>query len=288
MFFKTVVASIIAALLAGGVVYFGMPAEPAGAGSVALRTSSQTASQAQTSPQPETSQATKQNREKTSQPEERWIDKYVTGPLRRTIRPEPKPKTSATEPQERRKWEQSEDQQPQTLIQAQPQTQAQEKQESAPAKTARPEPSTQKAKPASNEPRYYVLEKGELREIEALPLPTLADAVNPDASFKILTVSNQAKQIDQPDLRDRAYLDIVDYALLESLFTAGISAMEEIKQVELRDTARSRIAVAYARAGDSRAAFAIIDDVEVDELRDVLRLQVIEAIILPEALPDGL
>lgn len=282
MVFKTIVASIIAALLAGGVVYFGMPGEPLGNGSVSLRTSSQTAPQ--TPPEDtdaQTSQAQTETPNTKTQREERLIDKYVTGPLRKIIRPDPNAQPQRrTQPlsRNRKSVAQIAESANTETAEAQPETPTE-----APSRTERTQ-STERA----DAPRYYVLENGELREIEVLPGPTTEDAVNPDASYRILTVTEQAKQIDASELRDRAFLDIVDYAVSEQLYTAGVSAMEEINQVELRDTARSRIAIAYARSGDSRAAFGLIDDVEVDELRDVLRLQVIEAMILPERLPEGL
>lgn len=287
MFFKTVVASIIAALLACGVVYFGMPTEPVNTGSVSLRTSSQSSQNAaQSSPQAPKKAETPPE---VPSPDERWIDKFVTGPLRRTVRPEPKqttrPENLGLQKSNAKTWEQTDEMPTQDTAPETPENTIvpEPKPDAKPQK--RPE---QKAKPESDEPRYYVLEKGELREIDELPVPTLDDAINPNASFRILTVSEQAKLMKQPDLRDRAFLDIVDYALSEELFSASITAMEEIKQVELRDTARSRIAIAYARAGDSRAAFGLIDEVEVEELQDVLRLQVIESMILPERLPGGL
>ena len=59
-------------------------------------------------------------------------------------------------------------------------------------------------------------------------------------------------------------------------------ALSKIEQVELRDTARNRMAVAFAKAGHAKKAFAILEDLEVDALRDVMRLQVIEALIVPE------
>lgn len=244
MFFKTLIAAIVAALLAGGVVYYGMP-EAEGEGSVALY---------------------EQEQSPRDRPLASLFDTYVKKPVKRMM----EPKQTAPSPTVPSRT---------VSTQTSPSTPP-----PLPVKTSAQTPSL------SNEetPRYYVLEKGELKEIEALPIARAPDALNPDASFKILSVSEQAKQIAQPDLRDRAYLDIVDFAVSQDLYTAAQSAMENIAQIELRDTARARIAVAYAQAGDTQSAFALIDSVEVDELRDILRLQVIEAVIRPEALPEPL
>lgn len=90
----------------------------------------------------------------------------------------------------------------------------------------------------------------------------------------------QAEQIENPDLRDQAYLDLVDYSLRESNFDMAKHAMTKMQQIELRDNARGRIAESYARAGDSVSAFAMIDDVEIEEFRDFTRLRVIQAFIV--------
>jgi len=102
---------------------------------------------------------------------------------------------------------------------------------------------------------------------------------NGPAEQRIEVVFEQAENITQPDLRDRAYLDLADYATSKGLFDSAQEAALKINQVELRDTARSRIAMGMARYGKSDEAFALIEAVEVDELRDVMRLQVIEALL---------
>ncbi len=99
------------------------------------------------------------------------------------------------------------------------------------------------------------------------------------AMQRIKVVFEQALNIEQIDLRDRAYLDLSDYATSKGLFGQAERAALKINQVELRDTARSRIAMGLARYGKSDEAFALIEAVEVSELRDVMRLQVIEALL---------
>ncbi len=228
MFLKTVLAGIIAAILAGSVVYFGTPETPAD-GRVQLRQST-----------PQYQQA--------ANPNERWIDTQLRR-LANKISPDPSKRPAAPV--------------------ATPQTAA-----SPQADSAAPQP--------QERVRYYRLENGEFKEVDSIPhLPSLGDAVNPNVSARITAVMEQAERIEQSALRDRAYLDIVDYAVSENIFSTAKTAALEIEQAELRDTARSRIAIAYARLGDPNSAFALIDAVEVDELRDVMRLQVIEAMIVP-------
>lgn len=108
---------------------------------------------------------------------------------------------------------------------------------------------------------------------------SLPSADNNPAKAKVAAVFEQAENISQSDLRDRAYLDLADFATANGLFGEAETAALKIAQVELRDTARSRIAMGMARYGLSDEAFDLIEEVEVDELRDVMRLQVIEALL---------
>ena len=114
------------------------------------------------------------------------------------------------------------------------------------------------------------------------------EARHKDISSTVKTVMEQAEKIEMPELRDRAYLDLVSYALDHGDYGVANTALEKINQVELRDTARNRIAIAYAKGGQADEAFAIMEDIEVDALRDVMRLQVIEAMIVPEELPKDM
>lgn len=99
-------------------------------------------------------------------------------------------------------------------------------------------------------------------------------------TFSILL--EQAENIDMPNLKDQAYVDIIDYALRSGMFLDAKGILEKINHTELRDTSRGQMAIALARAGQAAEAFELIDQVETDGLRDVLRLQVIEAITLPQ------
>jgi len=116
----------------------------------------------------------------------------------------------------------------------------------------------------------------------------ISKAESRDISSTVKTVMEQAEKIEMPELRDRAYLDLVSYALEHGDYKVAGKALSKIEQVELRDTARNRMAVTYAKAGRSDEAFAVLEDIEVEALRDVMRLQVIEAMIAPEELPKDM
>lgn len=133
------------------------------------------------------------------------------------------------------------------------------------SQTAEKEDIREVATPQKPKPAQTAQEKGELDD--------------DPAQLRVNAVFEQAENISQPDLRDRAYLDLADYATGKGLFKDAEKAALKIQQVELRDTARSRIAMGLARYGKSDEAFSLIEDVEIDELRDVMRLQVIEALL---------
>ncbi len=98
------------------------------------------------------------------------------------------------------------------------------------------------------------------------------------AASNLRRIMAQAERIGSIDLQDQAYLSAVEFALTNDDFRGAGSAMEALSQPQLRDTARSKIAVKYARTGKTDAAFKVIDQVEIDDLRDFMRLQVIEAV----------
>jgi len=50
-----------------------------------------------------------------------------------------------------------------------------------------------------------------------------------------------------------------------------------------RDTARAKIGVGLARTGDSEAAFAVLDEMEIDELTASMRLEIITALMATKA-----
>jgi len=107
-----------------------------------------------------------------------------------------------------------------------------------------------------------------------------------DSTPLLSTVMREAAAIKMPELRDQAYFEITEYALSEGRFDSARMAHDKIAQEELAYTAKSRIAVAFAQNGKPTKAFKVIGEVDEPELRDFMRLQVIEALIAPERLPE--
>ena len=93
----------------------------------------------------------------------------------------------------------------------------------------------------------------------------------------IVTSLIEAEKITQLDLKDQAFLRLVDYAVANGEYGQAKSILGSLSSPELRDTARSRIAIGMALNGQDTEAFDLLRDVEVEALQDVLRLQVIEA-----------
>lgn len=106
-------------------------------------------------------------------------------------------------------------------------------------------------------------------------------SVSQDVQEVYDTVLDQTDTIEIVELKDRAYLSLIDYTIRNRAFDKSKAVVQMISQPELRDTARSNIAVGYARLGERDNAFDVLQDVEIDALSDVLRLQVIEAMTAP-------
>ena len=107
-----------------------------------------------------------------------------------------------------------------------------------------------------------------------------------DTTPLLSTVMAEAKQIKKPELRDQAFFEITEYALSEGRYDSARLAHDMIEQDELSYGAKSRIAVAFAQNGMPSKAFKVIEEVKEPELRDFMRLQVIEALIAPQNLPE--
>ena len=127
-------------------------------------------------------------------------------------------------------------------------------------------------------------------EIETVTVTKTIETTTTNATSSedvIAMVMAQTEMIGKQELKDQAYLDIVDYAARHRDYDTALTVLGNIKQIELRDTARARTAIAIAKDGDAARAFSIIDAVEIEQLRDVMRLQVIEALIVPAHMPQA-
>jgi len=147
--------------------------------------------------------------------------------------------------------------------------------------------SKRKKDEASKTPRYFKIENGVLVEVEDLPIDAAIsmDDIITQPSELVTTVMREAAEINKSELRDQAYFEIVEYALSQGDFASAEMALSDIEQVEMAYTAKSRMAVSFAQKGMSGMAFKLIDSVDEVELRDFMRLQVIEAMIAPQKLP---
>ena len=80
-------------------------------------------------------------------------------------------------------------------------------------------------------------------------------------------------------MRNQAILEIVDFAVDSQDMTQAADLVQELSTPELRDTARARIGAGFARCGKADAAFAVIDDLEIDDLAAPIRLEIITALM---------
>lgn len=96
-----------------------------------------------------------------------------------------------------------------------------------------------------------------------------------DNSGQYELLIREAKKVDIPDQRDDAYFNILDLALKRDDIAMAEDVIGRISTDELRDSARTRLAVAHAKAGRIEEAFDVVDDVEIEELADLVRLEII-------------
>lgn len=248
MFIKASITTIIAAILAGGVVYYGMPNGESGSVPIDQQAAAEPV-------------------------KKKWMEKY--------LKPEPDAETAPEQTQS----------EVTTPVQ-QPEAQTTDVQDRSGSEAGFQIPDL-----PDDAVMYFVYENGQMREIKELPTqiveipvgePGNPGAVSKSARAKFRMASQQSKLIEQSELKDQAVIDMIDFALANGLYQDAENAVKGINQPELRDTARSRIAVSYALQGRSQEAFRMIEKVEVEALRDVMRLQTIQAMIVPERLPQAM
>lgn len=99
------------------------------------------------------------------------------------------------------------------------------------------------------------------------------------SGFDYDAVLEEARKLLIPDMRDQAVLEIVDFAVDNLDMAEAADLVQEISTPELRDTARARIGAGLARCGKPEAAFAIIDELELDELAAPIRLEIITVLM---------
>lgn len=108
-----------------------------------------------------------------------------------------------------------------------------------------------------------------------------------DPPVKYDLVLNEAKKLLVTDMRNQAVLEIVDYAIDNGDMADAADLVEELSTPELRDTARARIGTGLARNGKADAAFAVLNELEIDELAAPIRLEIITALMATRQERDG-
>lgn len=89
----------------------------------------------------------------------------------------------------------------------------------------------------------------------------------------------EAKKLQVLDMRNQAMLEILDYAIDRGEFGTAADIVQELSEPELRDTARARIGEGLASWGKTEAAFAVLEELEIDELSAPIRLRIIAALM---------
>lgn len=120
------------------------------------------------------------------------------------------------------------------------------------------------------------------RDTVATPIPVTREPGAPrpvDASV-FETLLEQAALVGIADARDDAYFNILTFSLTEGRYEVADSLVEKLSSPELRDTARQRIGISHAQAGRMDQAFAVLDDIEIKELSDPIRLEIIRSVTM--------
>lgn len=89
----------------------------------------------------------------------------------------------------------------------------------------------------------------------------------------------EAKKLLVTDMRNQAFLEIIDHAVDNEDMAQAADIVQELSTPELRDTARARIGTGLARYGKTEAAFAVLGELEIDELAAPIRLEIITALM---------
>jgi hypothetical protein len=124
-------------------------------------------------------------------------------------------------------------------------------------------------KPTADERRVMLRNQAEVFGLARRPSPM------PDYD---LTMA-EAMKLEVVDMRDSAVLEIVDHAVDRGDMGIAADILTELSTPELRDTARARLGRGLALRGNAEAAFAVLDEIEIDELAAPIRLELITALM---------
>jgi hypothetical protein len=120
------------------------------------------------------------------------------------------------------------------------------------------------------------------RDTVATPIPVVRepDAPRPVDPAVFETLIAQAALVEIVDARDDAYFNILNFSLAEGRYEVAADLVANLSSPELRDTARQRIGISHAQAGRMDQAFAVLDDIEIKELTDPIRLEIIRSVTM--------
>lgn len=120
------------------------------------------------------------------------------------------------------------------------------------------------------------------RDTIATPIPVThePEAPRPVDPTVFDTLVEQAALVEIVDARDDAYLNILNFSLTEGRYDVANGLIANLSSPELRDTARQRIGISHAQAGRMDKAFAVLDDIEIKELADPIRLEIIRSVTM--------
>lgn len=120
------------------------------------------------------------------------------------------------------------------------------------------------------------------RDTVATPIPVTRepDTRRPVDAGVFDTLVEQAALVGIADARDDAYFNILNFSLTEGRYDVADGLVANLSSPELRDTARQRIGISHAQAGRMDKAFAVLDDIEIKELSDPIRLEIIRSVTM--------
>ncbi|NNC36038.1 MAG: hypothetical protein HKO02_01165 [Hyphomonadaceae bacterium] len=92
-------------------------------------------------------------------------------------------------------------------------------------------------------------------------------------------VQKQILKIDSPEIKDQAYFDLVLYAVENGMYSTAMNAVLSIEKKEYRDSARGEYALGLIEDGRVEEAFKALEQIETENLKDVLQLKAVQALI---------
>lgn len=103
-----------------------------------------------------------------------------------------------------------------------------------------------------------------------------------DKSELVELVKKEILKIESPEMKDQAYFDLVLYAIENDMYSTAANGILSIEKQEYRDSARGEYALGLIEDGQVQEAFKALEQIETENLKDVLQLKAIQALIAPK------